>query len=206
MEPGGNEKDFVTISQTVHVPGMKSALLAFLCYCGFEFSAGLWSASYLVEQKKLFSSTAAAWTSIYYGSITVGRLFCGFFANRFSARKLIRLSCFLSLAGVACLFAKPQFFSLIGLTIIGCGNAPFYPTTIHETSARFGERYSQAAVGLQIACAYIGSTFIPSIAGLLAKYFSLKIYPWFLLLLLILIIFFSEQLERTINPCTRRTS
>ena len=92
-----------------------------------------------------------------------------------------------------------RVFSLIGLVLMGLGSAPFYPTMIHEIPARFGARYSQSAVGLQIACAYIGSTFLPTVAGLLAKHFSLAIYPWFLLLLSVLMFFFSERITQIIK-------
>ena len=36
-----NDKSIVTISETIGIPGIKSACFAFLCYCGFELSTGL---------------------------------------------------------------------------------------------------------------------------------------------------------------------
>jgi len=194
-----NDESIVTISETIGIPGIKSACFAFLCYSGLELSVGLWTASYLVERKNLLSTTAATWVSTYYACITAGRFASGFLAAKFSGRALIRGGCILTLAGVAFLFSRPHFAPLIGLALMGVGNAPFYPTTIHEIPVRFGARCSQSAVGLQIACAYVGSAFLPPVAGLLAKRFSLAIYPWFLLFLSVLMFFFSERIIRIIK-------
>jgi fucose permease len=54
---------------------------------------------------------------------------------------------------------------------------------IHETPKRFGQDVSGAAMGLQMACAYIGTTFIPPIVGVLSDTFSLSILPVALLIL-----------------------
>ena len=44
-----------------------------------------------------------------------------------------------------------------GLMLIGLGCAPIYPCVIHSTPMYFGEDKSQAIVGVQMACAYIGT-------------------------------------------------
>lgn len=52
--------------------------------------------------------------------------------------------------------------TIVGLMIIGLGCAPIYPCVIHSTPAYFGEDKSQAIVGMQMACAYVGSMCMPA--------------------------------------------
>jgi fucose permease len=192
----------ITNSRALRVPGIKHALAAFFCYCGFELSAGLWAASYLVEQKALPGTTAATWASLYYGAITAGRFASGFFSIKLSGSRLIRLGCSVCLLGVfVLLLPLPAIFSLVGFILMGLGCAPFYPAMIHETPARFGAKSSQAAMGLQMASAYVGNTFLPPLAGELANRFSLSVLPWFLLALVAGMFFFSEMIaKRKIKP------
>jgi fucose permease len=190
----------VTNAQALRIPGISHALAAFLCYCGCELSAGLWAASYLVEIKGFSGATAATWASLYYGGITVGRFCSGFAAAKLSGPGLIRLGCSVSLSGVIMLLLPlPTVCSLVGFMLIGLGCAPFYPAMIHETPARFGEKNSQAAMGLQMASAYIGSTFLPPLAGALSKQFTMSVLPWFLFALVAGMFFFSERTTRAGN-------
>jgi len=61
-----------------------------------------------------------------------------------------------------------ELVTLAGLVLIGIGCAPIYPCIIHETPKNL-ERRSQAIIGIQMASAYTGSTFMPPIFGVLAK-------------------------------------
>jgi fucose permease len=195
-----NGAPLVTNAQALRIPGIKHALAAFLCYCGCELSAGLWAASYLVEVRGQAAAAAATWASLYYGGITAGRFCSGFAAAKLSGPGLIRLGCSVSLSGVIILMLPgPAICSLAGFTLIGLGCAPFYPAMIHETPARFGEKNSQAAMGLQMASAYIGSTFLPPLAGLLLQRFTMSALPWFLFALIAGMFFFSERIARVKN-------
>ena len=196
-EGDAHDSSPVSNLQALLVPGIKPALAAFFCYCGFELSAGLWASSYLVEQKGLSGATAAMWASLYYGAITAGRFASGFFSIKLSGSHLIRLGCAVCFSGVFVLILPlPTIFSLVGFALVGLGCAPFYPAMIHETPARFGARNSQAAMGLQMTSAYVGNTFLPPLAGVLANSFSLSVLPWFLLALVTGMFFFSEMIAK----------
>jgi fucose permease len=75
----------------------------------------------------------------------------------------------------------PVSVALCGLLIIGLGCAPIYPTIIHETPTNFGTEKSQAVIEIQMAFAYIGSTFAPPLFGLLAGAINIGLYPFYLL-------------------------
>ena len=86
--------------------------------------------------------------------------------------------------------------ALAGLVIFGLGCAPVYPSIIHSTPGNFGEENSQAIIGIQMASAYVGSTFMPPLFGLIAQHVSLRLYPVFLALLLVLLFVMTEKLNR----------
>jgi fucose permease len=89
--------------------------------------------------------------------------------------------------------------ALIGLVVIGLGAAPVYPSIIHSTPANFGQGNSQAIIGIQMASAYAGSTFIPPLFGVIADNISIGLYPLYLIFFAILMLTMSELLNRTVE-------
>jgi fucose permease len=160
----------LTNLQTLKLPGMKMALLAFACYCGYESSFSLWTATYMVTEKAVPAAQAAGMSSLFIGGITLGRLISGFLSSRFSMKLLARAGCMIGIAGMI-LFLLPLPLPLLmtGLLLAGLGAAPFYPAMMHQTPTRFSAFASQSAVGLQMAVAYMGSTFLPPLVGLLPR-------------------------------------
>lgn len=194
------EKKYITHKQALRTPGVKLALLTFFCFVGFETSAGLWASSYLVTQKGLDAATAALWASMFFGGIMTGRIISGFLSIRLSNKMMIRIGCGIALiAAVLLLLPLPAGFSMAGFILLGLGSAPLYPSMIHETPRRFGKAVSQAAIGLQMACAYVGTTFLPPLEGLLSRWLTLSLIPWAVLILVCGGIAFSEALNRTIS-------
>lgn len=201
---GAPAGEYVSTAQALRTPGVKLALATFFCFVGFEASAGLWASSYLVQQRGLDAVAAASWASLFFGGTMVGRFFSGLLALRCDGRTMIRggLVCAL-VAAILLVLPLPPVAALVGLVLLGLGNAPLYPAMIHETPRRFGESVSQAATGLQMACAYVGMTFLPPIEGLLAQVFSLALIPWAVLLLVLGGAICSEALNRRIDSIQR---
>jgi fucose permease len=88
---------------------------------------------------------------------------------------------------------------LPGFFTIGLGCAPIYPSLLHETPRNFGGEKSQAIMGIQMASAYIGSTFMPPIFGRLASFTGFVIFPLFIGAILILNITMVELLNKKID-------
>ena len=86
--------------------------------------------------------------------------------------------------------------SLVGLVIIGFGCAPVYPCIIHSTPVHFGEERSQALIGVQMASAYVGSTFVPPAFGLLAGAGAIRLYPAALLAIAGVMLAATERVRR----------
>ena len=190
------EKVHISNRQALKLPGVKVALIAFVCYCGIESSVGLWGASFLVHCKAMSVSEAARWIALFFGGITVGRFLSGFLTIGFSNKTLIRIGQGLCLIGILLLLIPANTaVSLVGLILIGIGCAPIFPSMLHETPNRFGKEVSQTIMGLQMAFAYMGATFLPPILGVLADRTSIIVLPYFLVIYSIIMIFASEKIN-----------
>jgi fucose permease len=89
--------------------------------------------------------------------------------------------------------------AFLGLVTIGLGCAPVYPSIIHSTPSNFGKENSQVIIGIQMASAYIGSTFVPPLFGLIADYINIGVYPFFLMFFAVLMLLMSERLSGIIK-------
>ncbi len=182
------------------LPGITPALLSFFFYCAVEATAGLWGASYLVNIKGVSADVAAGWVSIYYFGITIGRLINGFVTSKLSNTALIRGGqIIIGLGTLLLLIFNQIYIGLIGLIFLGIGCAPIFPSMLHETPARFGKKNSSRLMGLQMAFAYMGTTFVPPILGLLSGVTGIQIYPLFILVLLILMFVSNENTNRAVK-------
>lgn len=186
--------------QVLRLPGAKAVFGCFFAYCALEQTAGLWGSSYLVLHGGMGAEEAAGFASLFYLGITVGRALNGFLAIRFSDDHLIRMGQGILAFGIILLFLPAgKMAAVLGLIFVGLGCAPIYPSIIHSTPAHFGAEKSQAVIGIQMACAYIGNLLMPPLFGLLANHIGVFLYPFYLLALLILMAVFHMRLCRQID-------
>lgn len=190
----------LTIPQALRIPGVPYIMLAFFGFCALESSAGLWASSYLVTHRGISADTAATFASLFYIGETAGRFLNGFVADRFGDRKMIRIGILVMVFGVALLGLplRSDIPALTGLLIIGVGAAPVYPCIVHATPDNFGKENSQSLVGMQMASAYCGSTFMPPVFGLIAQHLNIGLYPVFLAVFAVLMLVMTEKLNRTV--------
>lgn len=187
----------LSIAEVLKLRGAKAILTAFFCYCALESTAGLWASSYMVLARDISTETAAKWTSLFYFGITIGRFLSGFVSEKFSDKNMVRIGQAFAAAGVLLLFIIPNKEAvLIGLILVGFGCAPIYPSLLHATPDNFGADKSQAIMGMQMACAYVGSTFMPPIFGILTQYANIKWYPLFLMLFIIIMLIMVERVNK----------
>ena len=190
----------IGLFKVLALKGVFPALLAFFSYCAVELTLGLWGSTYLVSVHSLDAKTAARWASLYYFGITMGRFISGFLALKLHNRQLIRLGEIISLAGaLLLLFSNSPSLFLIAFVLIGLGFAPIFPAMLHETPNRFGAALSQSIMGIQMAFAYIGSTFMPSIFGIIAKAAGFHLLPLYMILLILVMILSSEYLNKLLH-------
>ncbi len=194
------EPKHLKIHEALKIKGVKQALIAFFAYCSLETTAGLWASSYLVLHEGIEAKVAARWASLFYLGITFGRFLNGFVTDKLGNRNMIRIGLSIITVGLVAVILPVQIelLTLIGLILIGMGCAPIYPCIIHETPKNFGAENSQAIIGIQMASAYTGSTFMPPIFGFLASITTISLYPFYLSLFLILMLIMTERLNRLV--------
>ena len=183
------------ITRVLKIKGVPFLLLAFFAYCAAEGTAMYWASTYFVEVKGIESQLAAAFASLFYIGITLGRCISGFITDRVGDRKMILAGSGILALGIVCLLIPIQndLLALIGFIVIGLGCAPIYPCIIHSTPYNFGEKNSSAIIGIQMASAYLGTTFIPPLFGVLGKWLGFQIMPIYLAVFVVLMVFMSEK-------------
>jgi fucose permease len=190
----------ISYKELFHTAGVKQILVAFFCYCGIETTTGLWGSSFLVIEKKISPEIAAQWISLYYIGITFGRFISGFLTMKLNNRQMVRLGQGLIACGIiALMLPVSRVLLLPGFFIIGLGCAPIFPSLLHETPRNFGSEKSQAIMGIQMASAYVGTTFMPPLFGQVTAYFGFNIFPLFIGGILILNLIMVELLNKRVG-------
>lgn len=185
----------LTLREIFRIPGAKEVMIAFFCYSAVEQTTSLWASSYLALHAGFSTEQAAGFASLFFIGITVGRAFSGFLTIRMDDPQMIRLGQGVIAVGIiALLLPLGEFFTLVGLILIGLGCAPVFPCIIHSTPAHFGADRSQAVIGVQMASAYIGTCVMPPLFGLIANHINVAWFPVYLILSLAVMVWMYEML------------
>ena len=177
----------------VKIKGVPLILLGFFAYCAAEATSMQWASTYFVEVKQISEAQAAQLASLFYIGITAGRFVSGFLSGKLGDRRMIVIGACILTCGIVLLFIPADVeVAIAGFIVIGLGCAPIYPSIIHSTPANFGAENSGAIIGIQMASAYVGSTFIPPLFGLIANRLGFNILPVYLLIFVALMIAMTE--------------
>ena len=197
QEGGGGKA--LTLPATLRLKGVWLVLIAFFCYSALEATSMQWASSYFKEYRALPDDLAAMLGSLFYIGITAGRLLSGFVSEKLGDKRLIRIGVAVITVGIVLLALPVQGYavSIAGFLIIGFGCAPVYPCIIHSTPANFGAENSQAVIGVEMAFAYIATTFMPPLFGVIAQYAGIVYMPLFLGIFLVFLFCMSELLNRS---------
>lgn len=190
------------IMDALRVPGVVLTLIAFFAYCAGEATCSLWTSSYFAGTKEgLSQELIASFSSLIFGGLMLGRLIAGFISNRIGDRKLIRAGLIVEVLGILLvLIPGSQYYTaMTGFLLIGTGMGPIYPSIQHMAPTNFGKKYSAPVIGLQMASAYIGSTFMPTVFGFIQQNVGIGIMPVYLLIFAALNFVFLELAYRAIT-------
>lgn len=202
--PGSQEQETTEtagILETIKVPGVVLTLIAFFAYCAGETTCFLWTSSYFAGTRPdLNAELVAAFGSLIFAGLMIGRLISGFVSNRLGDRLLIRLGILVEFLGIL-LIALPlpgYGVAAAGFLIAGTGMGPIYPAIQHMAPANFGSKYSAAVIGLQMASAYVGSMFMPTVFGKLQQAIGIWVMPLYLAIFALVNIALLEMAYRRI--------
>ena len=194
------------IKEALKVPGVILTLIAFFAYCSGEATCSLWVPSYFAGTKTVLSDeTIASFGSLIFGGLMLGRLVSGFISNKLGDRLLIRIGIAVELVGILLVLLPVENYivAVIGFIVIGTGMGPVYPAIQHMAPANFGKRHSAAVIGLQMASAYMGTTFMPLVFGHIQQAIGIGIMPVYLLIFAVLNIGMLEIAYRKVAAAKR---
>ena len=184
----------VGLFKALRIKGVPFLLLGFLAYCAAETTTMQWASTYFVEVKGISVERAASFASLFYIGITAGRFISGFITDKLGDRKMILLGSSILIVGILTLAIPSSSYELAfaSFIIIGLGCAPIYPCIIHSTPYNFGAKNSGVIIGIQMASAYLGATFMPPIFGVLGNASTFAIMPLYLLVFVLLMLVMIE--------------
>lgn len=185
----------LSLMEALKINGVIYIVLGFLAYCALEATTMYWASTYLVEVRGLSGGIAARFGSLFYIGLTASRIISGFVTDKLGDRKMIQIGTTILIIGMFGLLIPVEnpIYSLIGFIIIGFGSGPIYPAIIHSTPGNFGKENSGAIIGIQMAFAYVGSTLVPPLYGLLGSFLGYKILPVFVLVCAVFMISMTEM-------------
>lgn len=74
-----------------------------------------------------------------------------------------------------------------------------FPCSIHSTPEHFGAENSQAVIGVQMACAYMGTLLMPPLFGLIANHITVALMPLYLLAILFVMVLMHERMLKKVK-------
>jgi fucose permease len=154
---------------TLRLPLVWVGIALFFVYTGVEIAAGQWSYSLFTEERGISARAAGIWVSVYWGSLTVGRVLFGIVVDRARIDLLLRGCLVAVVVGTALIWLdRSDLLSVLGLALVGLALAPIFPSLIATTPARLGPAHTANAVGFQVSAAALGGALVPGAIGLLA--------------------------------------
>jgi fucose permease len=189
------------MSRTLALPSAWLSMLLFFLYTGLEITAGQWLYTLLTEARGVVPVVAGIWVSLYWGSLTVGRLVSGVIVAHISVRTLLQICMVGAILGVVLIWLNlAPWLALVGMALLGLSLAPMFPSLIALTPARMGPTHTANTVGFQITAAMLGGASLASGFGLIANRVGLEALGPFLLVVAILLTILFEILERHTRP------
>ena len=188
----------VGLTAALKIKGVPFLLIGFFAYCAAEATAMYWASTYFTEVKGISGDRAASFAALFYIGITLGRFASGFITERLGDRRMILLGTGILACGIMILLIPVRSYmtAFAAFLVIGFGCAPIYPCIIHSTLANFGAENSGAIIGIQMASAYVGSTFITPLFGLFGNAVGFSVMPVYLLAFFALMIIMTEATFR----------
>ena len=115
-------------------------------------------------------------TSLYWGSLTIGRIVFGIVLTRIPVSKVLTGAILGIVVGIL-LFSLDAnaVTNVLGIMILGVANAPVFPSLISITPDQIGKEHTATAIGVQISMAMLGGALLPGFAGLLSDELGLEV-------------------------------
>ena len=174
------EKKVLSIIDVLKIKGVVFSCIAFFAYCSGEGTCFLWTSSFFDSTKEGLSKDAiASLSTTIFGGLMIGRVLSGLVSEKLGDKKLIRIGLIIEIIGIICVGIpiKTYVLAIIGYCLTSIGMGPIYPSIQHLVPILFGKVASPTIIGLQMASAYLGTTLMPYIFGLIQSKTSMWAHP-----------------------------
>lgn len=162
--------------ETLRLPMTWLGILLFFVYTGAEVGVGNWVFSLLTEERGVSTEIAGTWVSLYWASLTLGRIVFGVVVGRVSPTTLLRGSMIAAAVGALMIWLNfANWLTFGGIALMGIAFAPQFPLLISATPGFLGARHADNGVGLEVASASVGGALLPSLIGVLAAAYGLEV-------------------------------
>ncbi len=167
----------------------------FFIYTACESSIGLWFFSVLTEYLHISTDIAGKFIVCYWAFLTFGRFGVGLFANRLGNRKVLLYSFLGSVIGLLMLLSSEKNILLAGLCLTGFSFSGIYPSMMHETPKRFGNKTGAYLTGFQAGAASLGVALLTPLIGIFISSAGMHFLIPALLVLTFLMIILNKKLN-----------
>jgi fucose permease len=171
----------VRARDTLRLPIMWLSMLLLFTTTGMESSAAQWPYTLFTEARSIDPAVAGLWVSLYWASMTVGRILFGIVVDRIGSVRLLRLTMGGAICGATLIWWNlGAGLSFLGLALAGFSLSPLFPVLTSNTPKRLGAEHAANGIGFQQAAVRLGLAAIPALAGVLAEAFGLEVIGLFL--------------------------
>jgi fucose permease len=173
-----------------------------LFYVGTEVSLGVWSFSFLIQERQGQLLISGWIVSGYWIGLTLGRLLLGKISQYMSNRRLIEICLSGVVVGMLLMWLVPQLaIASLALFITGFCLGPIFPTTIALMSDTLPSRIVPSAIGFLASFGSMGAALLPWIAGNLAQHYGMWILlPYVIGLTSIMLVLWIIMQTRAAHP------
>jgi fucose permease len=169
------------LAATLRLPLAWLGIALFFVFCGIEIATGNWIFSLLTEARGVSPALAGAWVSLYWASLTVGRIVFGFVVQRVAPNTVLRWCMAGAVLSALLIWVHlAPWLTFAGIALMGLTLAPQFPLLISATPGYLGPQHANNGVGFQVAVASLGGALLPSLIGVLARARGLEVLGPFL--------------------------
>lgn len=179
------------------MPGAWLGIAAFFVYSGVEASIGAWTYTLLTEGRRTAPVEAGLIVSLYWGSLTGGRLLAAVTGGLVGVEPMLRVAVWGVALGMSIVWLNASAaWTSVGVMLAGCASGPIFPLLVATTPARLGPHQAANAGGFQIAASAIGLSVLPGLVGVAADMLGVEVIARLSGALALLLVLVYRLLER----------
>lgn len=181
------------------MPPLLLIIAGFICFAAYMTEGSMldWAAILLIDYKEFPKEISGYGFSIFFASVTAGRLAGDYLANKFDSGKIIAVSAVTAVTGILCiLLFNNKILLYIGFAVIGLGASNIIPMAVSVIPHVKGKISLNAAIAVVTTIGYTGSLLGPAVIGYISHLTNLVTAFIFVCILLIFAGAFSLKLKK----------